>query len=509
MIITSIRSLRSGIAAIALAVASSAAAVSVNLTSAGTLQASLSDADPATTTTLTVAGPMNASDFDFINSSMTELSALDLSAATITAYTGDAVLLNRTEFAANELPAYALAGLKIKTLKLPKSLTIIGEGALSSSAIEAIDLAACPSLTTIGAGAFSNCNALTAIEIPAGVTSIGSHAFSRCDNLAQASILSSVDLPREAFANCPKLSKVSISGSPRQIADGAFSHCSALTTLELPSSLTALGASSFECSGLTSIDMSATRIASIGDWAFAKCPALTTVRFSESTSSLGQGLFFEDAALVSVALPSAVTEIPDYCFKGDTSVDTTAFVHPSITHIGNYALKDMSHVETITLPSDIEYLGDEAMAGWTSVKSIKMAEDVRAVPALGKDVWSGVDQPNVDLYVLRDMAEFFAAADQWSNFNISSYNGIEDPTVDPASPAASVKAWFEGTDLQITAPNAIGLAELFDLSGRCVIRANAADDTSLTIDTSGLSTRIYLVRLTMPDGTVASFKIAR
>lgn len=452
---------------------------------------------------------MNASDFDFINSSMPDLSALDLGNATISAYSGDAVLLNRTEFAANELPAYALAGLKIKTIKLPVSLVTIGEGALSSSAIEAIDLSTCQNLTTIGSGAFSNCNALTSIEIPANVTAIGSHAFSRCDNLKQASIKSSVDLPQEAFANCPKLASVNISGAPRAIADGAFSYCSSLSAIDLPASLTSIGASAFECSGLKSIDMTGTRIATIGDWAFAKCPDLTTVSFSNSTSSLGQGLFFEDASLVSVALPPAVTEIPDYCFKGDTSVDTIAFVHPSITRIGDYALKDMSHVDTFTLPSDIEYIGDEAMSGWTSLISLKVPEDTPAVPSLGQNVWEGVDQPNVVLYVVKEMESLFKDADQWRDFKVSGYSGIDDPTVDPASPAASIKAWFDGTDLHISAASPLGVVELYDLSGRCAIRVNAADDTSLTIDTSDLATRIYLIRITMPDGTVASFKLAR
>lgn len=463
-------------------------------------------ADNASVTTLSIDGKVNAADFDFINNKLTELTDLDLSKATIMAYRGAPVLFNNVDFPADCLPAYALAGTGIATVTLPSGLTAIGEGALSSSAIAVIDLAACPALAAIGDGAFSNCHNLTEVTIPASVTGIGAHAFSRCSNLTRVSAVA-CDIPALAFAFCPLLEEVTFSpNGTRSIGDSAFLGCASLKTISLPRSLTSIGVSAFEATGLTSVDMQATRVATIGDWAFAKCPALENVMFSDFTNTFGKGLFFEDKALVTVSIPADVTELPDYIFKGSNQVDTTNFIHCDIASIGNYAFKDMDHVTTFTLPANLAYIGDEGMAGWTSLQILN-AESLTQVPELGADVWNGVNQEDVHLVVSHDLSHQFDTTEQWKEFHIDVSSGIDDVTADQEV-ARRIKAWFDGTLLHIRADGELADVRLHDLSGRNYL-SRSPRSAETTIDTADFTERVYIVTVRLADGTPATIKIAR
>ena len=70
------------------------------------------------------------------------------------------------------------------------------------------------SVTSIGNGAFTGCNALTCITIPDSVTSIGGSAFSDCNSLTSITIPNSVtNIGGNAFYNCDNLTIYGYSGS--------------------------------------------------------------------------------------------------------------------------------------------------------------------------------------------------------------------------------------------------------------------------------------------------------
>ena len=67
------------------------------------------------------------------------------------------------------------------------------------------------SVTSIGIGAFDNCNSLTCITIPDSVTSIGIGAFENCKSLSSATIPDSVtSIGYQAFYNCNSLTSITI-----------------------------------------------------------------------------------------------------------------------------------------------------------------------------------------------------------------------------------------------------------------------------------------------------------
>ena len=132
------------------------------------------------------------------------------------------------------------------------------------------------------------------------VTTIGDYAFSDCY------ALTSVDMP-----------------SVTTIGDVAFGYCSALTSVEMPSVTTIGGYAFYECSSLTSISMPS--VTTIGGYAFYNCNALTSVSMPSATT-IGYGAFYYCFALTSIDIPASVSMIDDYAFTACSSL-TSVYCH--------------------------------------------------------------------------------------------------------------------------------------------------------------------------------------
>ncbi|MBQ9666795.1 MAG: leucine-rich repeat domain-containing protein, partial [Bacteroidaceae bacterium] len=100
--------------------------------------------------------------------------------------------------------------------------------------------------TSIGSGAFLNCNGLTSVTIGNGVTSIGGSAFRDCSGLTSVTIPGSVtSIGWEAFRGCSGLTSVTIPGSVTSIGSGAFLNCNGLTSVTIPNSVTSIDRETF------------------------------------------------------------------------------------------------------------------------------------------------------------------------------------------------------------------------------------------------------------------------
>lgn len=176
---------------------------------------------------------------------------------------------------------------RLVDITLPESATSIGEGATSigDGAFEdcdAIENIALPSgMTSIAARTFSGCRALKNIVIPDGVTSIGERAFSSC-GLTDIMIPENVEYIGEgAFHGCEKLESIVIPDGITSIGDYTFCECSSLTDITLPESVESIGKHAFEKSAITNITFS-DDVTSIGESAFAQCNRLTDVYYGGS-----------------------------------------------------------------------------------------------------------------------------------------------------------------------------------------------------------------------------------
>lgn len=88
------------------------------------------------------------------------------------------------------------------------------------------------SVTSIGQGAFLECESLTTIRLPNGLTEIPSSAFNGCKSLTSITIPDGVtSIGDLAFNGCESLNNVIIPESVSSIGKYAFASCSSLTSL--------------------------------------------------------------------------------------------------------------------------------------------------------------------------------------------------------------------------------------------------------------------------------------
>jgi hypothetical protein len=321
----------------------------VNLTAAGTLK---NRANIKNITHLTITGNIDARDIQFMRDSIPLLSDLDLTGATIVAYSGTEGTYYDSNYTypANEMPQYSFyrntspstGKISLTSIKLPVGLI------------------------TIGNSAFSNCIGLASLTIPNSVTSIGSSAFSYCSGLTSLTIPNSViSIGQSAFSNCSNLTSLTIGNSVTSIGDAAFSSCSGLTSVTIPNSVTSIGNSAFyNCSGLTFVTIG-NSVTSIGYSAFQNCRGLTTVNFNATNcaSMMGSSVFYGCSSFSTLTIGNNVQNIPSSAFY-DCSSLTSVTIGNSVTYIRDKVFYNCSgiaeiHVKAVT-PSS---MGDDIFYG--------------------------------------------------------------------------------------------------------------------------------------------------
>ena len=105
--------------------------------------------------------------------------------------------------------------------------------------------------------------------VPEGTQTIGAFAFTECDALTHVTLPDSVtSIECDAFWDCPALTSINIPDGITAIEDYTFGYCISLTNISLPQSLT-----------------------SIGYWAFSSCYSLTRLTIPDSVTSIDDEAF--------------------------------------------------------------------------------------------------------------------------------------------------------------------------------------------------------------------------
>jgi len=410
--------------------------------------------DDTEITALVVTGTMDARDFKFIADELNNLTSLDLSLVTITAYSNSTPMFGViTDYASQAIPRTAFFGKKLTSVKLPAGLEEIGYGAFAGCDL-LTDITIPATVTTIGDYAFAG-SGLTSVTLASNVVNMGKGVFARCTSLTSATI-EAAPVGDFAFLGDTQLTSVVLGELVPSIGIGAFNGCTSLSepTIASGSAITAIGDEAFIASGLTALSsISSMKLASLGDWAFAQTQ-LGSMSLPAGLYSVGEGLFAHDYQLKSVTLPklgnvkrdtdktypsinkasrfsddlptnttlpglafqTALSKVSDYMFASDTLLALKNLLRKGVVTIGNYAFYNNSQdVDTMKLPSTVTALGDYAMAGMTGMMTLNTGAS--AVPAVGQDVWAGVEQSIVPLITpSEESTELYKVADQWKEF---------------------------------------------------------------------------------------------
>ena len=164
----------------------------------------------------------------------------------------------------------------LKTVNLPKTLTMIYGAFENCTSLEKVDLSQ-TGITELE-GTFEGCSALETVKLPENITKIGFGTFTGCSSLEK------MDLSQTLVT---------------EIGGSAFSACSGLKTVKFPKTLTAIDSYAFlSCKNLTGeLDLSQTAVKTIGICAFYK----------------------DGGVLGKIRLPKTITEIGSEAFSWETT----------------------------------------------------------------------------------------------------------------------------------------------------------------------------------------------
>ena len=397
--------------------------------SAGGLSKALTKTEKTTVTNLTITGTIDARDFLIMRDSMPVLSVLDISAVSISAYSGtlgtDTTGINKS-YVVNAIPQFAFsnpntnAGKKgLTSIKLPLTIDVIG------------------------VSSFESCSGITNIIIPNSVKIIDNFAFMNCQGLTTVTLSNTLSKISDwAFAGCSKLISITIPNSVLAIGNAAFSSCynqnefivqsnnsnyssnngvlfnknqtvlikypaAKVGDYTIPNTVTAIEADAFAQCSFTNVTIP-NSVTTIGDAAFDYCEKITNLLIPNSVTKIGLNpfinvnfslqsgnpnfilkdsvLFNKDETILFLSsswkkgiysIPNTVTKISDDAFF--YCLELTGINIPnSVINIGVESFAFCPKINSITIPNSVTTIGGGAFA-WCGLTNVTISNSVVSI----------------------------------------------------------------------------------------------------------------------------------
>lgn len=186
------------------------------------------------------------------------------------------------------------------------------------------------------------------------------------------------------FAGCTSLKEVILWEEATMIPSQCFQGCTALAELEIPDTVTSIGDKAFSgCTSLVGSIAIPDSVKSIGGSAFAES-GITGVAIGENSTleTIGSSVF-ASMPIESITLPSTIKKIGDNAFADCTSLSQVSFLvnvegKGSLSEIGKSAFSGCIALEEIVLPKKgsgftLE-IGDYCFQDCTALKKVDMSQ---------------------------------------------------------------------------------------------------------------------------------------
>ena len=275
--------------------------------------------------------------------------------------------------------------------------------------------------------ALINSKKLLTLSLPATVTSIGNGAFTLCNALQSIT----VDAANPALTSYDGLlyyrNPLTIAVVPRG-KTGA---------LELPDGLVEIPSGKFQKSSIESVIIP-NSVTTIKDGAFSECKLLVDITIGNRVHTIERSAFMNDTALQVVQLPASVRTIGASAFLGCFHL-TYLTIKEGLTTIEESAFSGCSSLCGIYLPSTLTYIGNNAFSGCISLTSImnNSTFDLQS----GSDAYGGVALYATDIFI--------------GSLPTGAHTSTVQETIVVATPGDIVIHYAEGRQVQVY--NAAGL----------------------------------------------------
>ena len=346
-------------------------------------------------------------------------------------------------------------------------------------------------LKSVEAHAFANYYSLQSIVIPDSVTSIEKYAFYNCYSLQTINIPDSVTKIGEwTFCCCRSLQSINIPNSVTSIGEKAFHSCSSLQSINIPDSVTNIGFDAFyNCDSLQSIFIS--KNCPIYNKIKEKYPYIQLVEPSVNESDLGlakktrqqaQGrdavdimpIVFKDQEAQALChsvgvytiqdaaelteLPeeyfsenddlmwfpelkyfTRITEIPNYCFKGDRFVGD--IILPSAGNLrvlGEYAFAYCFELDKIDIPEGVEEIKRCCFKECRELKVIKIPSTIKYIAPNSFDNCNKIEELIVPSCAKEDLGDSIQYIVNFINNHCNNKNNIKITWIDSISESHSL-----------------------------------------------------------------------
>lgn len=258
-------------------------------------------------------------------------------------------------------------------------------------------------ITTIGSGAFKDCEHLTNISMPNSITSIKDHAFWNCKNLKNIVFSNCLEeIGDYAFCYCTSLENVKFPDSLIKIGSDAFSSCSNLTSINIPKNVNYIGNLAFyDCSSLSEITIQGIT-PEIHGGAYGN--AFLGTAYYNDTDNWSDGVLYIDNYLMGgrysgqLRIKPGTKVIVADAFNGVYSdCDITSIIFPSegLVAIGASAFAGNANLQEIVIPDGVTYIGGGAFFCCEQLENVTIP---KSVTSIGENAFWGASNRVITCY---------------------------------------------------------------------------------------------------------------
>ena len=421
-------------------------------------------------------------------------------------------------------------------------------------------------VTSIGDYAFYYCSSLASFSVPASVTTIGSTVFEFCSiptftfEASNTAITCNSGIPctnhlylyRDVNRGGYELTTgaikaLTIGANVTTIYTNMFNGCTLLSSIDFSEAtgLTSIGDNAFINCGnyiptepgeatvpnLTTIDLSNTKVTSIGQYAFNACSKLTTISLPNTLQTINDGAFNGCSSLTSFSVPGSVTTIGstvfDYCSiptftfeASNTAITCSATIPCTNLYLGRditFTESGFSGVSALTIGTNVTSIG--SLFFYSDITSVTVPWD--SPISIDDNAFSDETFTKATLWIPGGTKAAYEAADGWKKFakmdfssfvvsiTGSAHGTLEVDEISSTNNETATTLIDRGEDAVFTVTPATGY-ELTTFTvnsvaqtptaGQYTVEDLSADQTVV----AGFTPITYYLTLTLNDGTATN-----